>query len=170
MSENSGIQVPAEPSFDNEAFRGSMQQLLQDNVGNYVTITFLIGTVTQVNRSGLLYAVGTSYVVLYDDANQQYDVGDLYAIKFVTFYLPGHRPVPQSVYIQIIMRLGYTHLLKKHITHIRIKMLPRMYNNFLHPFSYRQYPADHRSLHKLRTRPDNRYYFHCSTIFNKLLS
>ena len=69
-----------------------MQQLLQDNVGNYVTITFLIGTVTQVNRSGLLYAVGTSYVVLYDDVNQQYDVGDLYAIKFVTFYLPGHRP------------------------------------------------------------------------------
>ena len=92
MSESSGIQVPAEPSFDNEAFRGSMQQLLQDNVGNYVTITFLIGTVTQVNRSGLLYAVGTSYVVLYDDVNQQYDVGDLYAIKFVTFYLPGHRP------------------------------------------------------------------------------
>ena len=93
MSENSGIQVPAEPSFDNEAFQGSMQQLLQDNVGNYVTVTFLIGTVTQVNRSGLLYAVGTSYVVLYDDANQQYDVGDLYAIKFVTFYLPVIAPV-----------------------------------------------------------------------------
>ena len=74
MSENSGIQVPDEPSFDNEAFQGSMQQLLQDNVGNYVTITFLIGTATQVNRSGLLYAVGTSYVVLYDDVNQQYDV------------------------------------------------------------------------------------------------
>lgn len=31
-------------------------------------------------------------MVLYDDVNQQYDVGDLYAIKFVTFYLPGHRP------------------------------------------------------------------------------
>ena len=92
MSERSGIQVPAEPSFDTEAFQGSMQQLLQDNVGNYVTITFLVGTSTQTSRSGLLYAVGTSYVVLYDDVNQQDDVGDLYAIKFVTFYLPGHRP------------------------------------------------------------------------------
>ena len=78
-------------------------------------------------------------------------------------HLSGHRPMSQSVYIQIIMRPGYTHLLKKHITHIRIKMLPRMYNNFFHPFSSRQNPADHRSLHKLRTRPDNRYYLHCLT-------
>ena len=38
MSEPSGIQVPAEPSFDNAAFQGSLQQLLQDNIGAFVTI------------------------------------------------------------------------------------------------------------------------------------
>ena len=92
MSEPSGIQVPAEPSFDNAAFQGSLQQLLQDNIGAYVTIEFLIGTSSMVTRQGVLYAVGTSYVVLYDDVNQQYTVCDLFAIKFVTFYLPGYRP------------------------------------------------------------------------------
>ena len=92
MSESSGIQVPAEPSFDNAAFQGSLQQLLQDNIGAFVTIEFLIGTSSMVTRQGLLYAVGTSYVVLYDDVSQQYTVCDLFAIKFVTFYLPGYRP------------------------------------------------------------------------------
>ena len=92
MSEPSGIQVPAEPSFDNAAFQGSLQQLLQDNIGAFVTMEFLIGTSSMVTRQGLLYAVGTSYVVLYDDVNQQYTVCDLFAIKFVTFYLPGYRP------------------------------------------------------------------------------
>ena len=72
MSEPSGIQVPAEPSFDNAAFQGSLQQLLQDNIGAFVTMEFLIGTSSMVNRQGLLYAVGTSYVVLYDDVKDVY--------------------------------------------------------------------------------------------------
>ena len=92
MSELNGIQVPAEPSFDGDAFQGSLQQLLQDNVGSFITVDYLIGTGTLTSRQGILYAVGTSYIVLFDDIRQQYTVGDLFAIKFVTFYLPGHRP------------------------------------------------------------------------------
>ena len=40
MSEtnNGNFQVPAEQSFDTESFQGSMQQVLQDNLGSYVSL------------------------------------------------------------------------------------------------------------------------------------
>lgn len=93
MSEtDSGFQVPAEQPFDTEAFQGSMQQVLQDNIGTYVSVDFLIGTQSIVTKQGILYAVGAQFIVLYDDVNQQYTVCDIFAVKFITFYLPGHRP------------------------------------------------------------------------------
>lgn len=93
MSETeSNFQVPAEQPFDTEAFQGSMQQVLQDNIGTYVSVDFLIGTQNIVTKQGILYAVGAQYIVLYDDVNQHYTVCDIFAIKFITFYLPDHRP------------------------------------------------------------------------------
>lgn len=86
------FQVPAEEPFDTVGLQGSMQQILQDNIGNYVTVEFLIGTQSIVSRQGILYSVGTGFLVLYDDIQQIYQVCDIFAVKFATFYLPGHRP------------------------------------------------------------------------------
>ncbi|MBR4082404.1 MAG: hypothetical protein IKK21_11530 [Clostridia bacterium] len=100
MSEmnNGNFQVPAEQSFDTESFQGSMQQVLQDNLGSYVSVDFLIGTQNFITKQGVLFWVGSQFIVLYEEANQQYVVCDIFAIKFVTFFLPGHRPgqVPQT--------------------------------------------------------------------------
>jgi len=88
---NGSFNVPAEESFDTLGLQGSMQQILADNVGNYVAIEFLIGTQNLVLRQGLLYSVGAGFVVLYDDAQQIYQVCDVFSVKFVTFYHPGQR-------------------------------------------------------------------------------
>ena len=69
-----------------------MQQLLADNLGQYVVVEFLIGTQTTVQKGGILYAVGTSVVTLYQELTQTFITCDIFSIKFVTFYLPGHRP------------------------------------------------------------------------------
>ena len=44
-----------------------MQQFLNDNLGEYVVIEFLIGTQTLTQKAGILYAVGTSVVTLYEE-------------------------------------------------------------------------------------------------------
>ena len=49
-------------SFDNEEMRGSMQQILGQNVGEYVVVEFLIGTSMIMRKQGILYHVGVSYV------------------------------------------------------------------------------------------------------------
>lgn len=81
-----------EDEINSQAFNGSMQRILQDNIGAYVIIEFLIGTNNLVYREGRLYEVGISYVVLYDEKNDQYTICDLYAIKFVTYVSQGRRP------------------------------------------------------------------------------
>ena len=77
---------------NSQAFNGSMQRILQDNIGAYVIIEFLIGSNNLVSREGRLYEVGISYVVLYDERNDQYMICDLYAIKFVTYVNQDRRP------------------------------------------------------------------------------
>ncbi len=79
-------------SFDSEEMQGSMQNILAQNVGEYVVIEFLIGTARIMRKQGLLYFVGRSYVTLYDDMQRDYIVCDLFSIKFVYFYYPGVRP------------------------------------------------------------------------------
>lgn len=69
-----------------------MQQFLADNLGEYVVIEFLVGTQTTTTKAGILYAVGTSVVTLYQELSQTFVTCDMFSIKFVTFYLPGHRP------------------------------------------------------------------------------
>ena len=82
--EGTGVEnfsVPSGIGF--EAYSGSMQEILRDNIGKYVEIEFLIGTTSLQTRSGILYAVGTSYVVINQLPEKM--VCDIYAIKFVTF-------------------------------------------------------------------------------------
>lgn len=82
----------ASAEINSEAFNGSMQRILQDNIGAYVIIEFLIGTNNLVYREGRLYEVGISYVVLHDEKNDQYTICDLYSIKFVTYVNQGRLP------------------------------------------------------------------------------
>ena len=67
------------------AYRGSMQSILAQNVGQRVIVDFLIGTTNMVRKEGILYAVGVSYLTLYNPRDETYVVCDLYAIQFVTF-------------------------------------------------------------------------------------
>ena len=94
MSEtnNNNFQVPPNQDFDTVGFQGSMQQILQDNTGNYVIIDFLIGSENLVTKQGILYNVGSQFVVLYDALNSWWVVCDIFAVKFVTFLMPNHRP------------------------------------------------------------------------------
>lgn len=90
--QNGSISTPPQQDFDTPAMEGSMQQFLADNLGQYVVIEFLIGTQTTVQKGGILYAVGTSVVTLYQELSRTFVTCDIFSIKFVTFYLPGHRP------------------------------------------------------------------------------
>lgn len=91
------ITVPAAEDFnDNPAFQGSIQQFLSENIGNFVVIDFLIGTQAMTTRQGILYSVGASYVVLFEERSKTFILCDIFAIKFVTFYYPGQRPGNES--------------------------------------------------------------------------
>ncbi len=87
-----GITTPPIQNFNTPAMEGSMQQFLADNIGQYVVVEFLVGTNELTAKAGVLYAVGTSVVTLYQELTQTYVTCDMFSIKFVTFYLPGHRP------------------------------------------------------------------------------
>ena len=85
---NGTLNTPPSEDFTNTSLQGSMQNILQDNLGAYVQIEFLLGTQGMTARLGVLYAVGTGYVVLYDVGNSNYLVCDIFSIKFVTFFSP----------------------------------------------------------------------------------
>lgn len=87
-----GITTPPQSDFDNPAFQGSMQQILSENLGEFVVIEFLIGTQEMTEKMGILYSVGRGFVVLYEELQNRYVVCDIFSIKFVTFYEPGQRP------------------------------------------------------------------------------
>ncbi len=92
VQSNTGINTPPEQNFNTPAMEGSMQQFLNDNLGEYVVIEFLVGTQTLTQKAGVLYAVGTSVVTLYEEVSQTFITCDIFSVKFVTFFLPGHRP------------------------------------------------------------------------------
>ncbi len=77
--------VPSDQDFNTLTFQGSMQQVLQDNVGKFVIVEFLIGTTGLTTREGTLYYVGTQFLVLYDQFEDQFVVCDIFSVKFVTF-------------------------------------------------------------------------------------
>lgn len=92
MVSNNGFTVPEDQNFNTETFQGSMQQVLSDNLGSYVIVEFLIGTGQLTTKQGVLYYVGTQFLVLLDEIEARYIVCDIFAVKFVTFLQPGYRP------------------------------------------------------------------------------
>lgn len=78
--------VPSGIGYD--AYQGSIQQIMRDNIGQYMDVEFLIGTNGLTTRSGQLTNVGVSYIVLYDRTKERYMICDLYSVKFVTIYEP----------------------------------------------------------------------------------
>ena len=79
--------VPSGIGYD--AYQGSIQQIMRDNIGEYMDVEFLIGTNGLTTRSGQLTNVGVSYIVLYDQTKDRYMICDLYSVKFVTIYDPN---------------------------------------------------------------------------------
>lgn len=82
---NGSFTVPPDQDFNTMSFQGSIQQVLQENMGKYVIVEFLIGTYTLTSRQGLLYYVGTQFLVLYDEFESRFVVCDIFSVKFVTF-------------------------------------------------------------------------------------
>lgn len=83
---------PVQQTFDSPEMEGSMQQILSENVGNFVVIEFLIGTQQMIRKQGVIYLVGNSFVTLYDDIDNNFIICDIFSVKFVYFYMPGQRP------------------------------------------------------------------------------
>lgn len=86
------FRTPPQQTFDEEEMIGSIQKILAENIGNYVVVEFLIGTDRITRKQGYLYHVGTSYITLYDDENENFILCDIFSVKFVYFYMPGQRP------------------------------------------------------------------------------
>lgn len=82
---NGTFTVPPDQDFDTISFQGSMQQVLAENVGKYVIVEFLIGTGSLTSRQGMLYYVGSQFLVLYDEFESRFVVCDIFSVKFVTF-------------------------------------------------------------------------------------
>ena len=85
ISNPGSFSVPPDQDFDTISFQGSMQQVLQENVGKYVIVEFLIGSNSLTSRQGLLYYVGAQFLVLLDEFESRYVVCDIFSVKFVTF-------------------------------------------------------------------------------------
>ncbi len=64
------------------------QAYLKSRIGERVKIDFLIGTNSFVDKDGILKDVGVSYVVIEETVSGLDVLGDLYSIKFVTFFPP----------------------------------------------------------------------------------
>lgn len=72
-------------NFNEPPFIGAFQQLLANNVGKAVKIDFLIGSQGISSQSGVIEAVGLSYVLLKQFHRPTTVACDVYSIKFVTF-------------------------------------------------------------------------------------
>lgn len=99
LRESAALNVPEEPAseFDTPGMQGSMQQLLSENLGKYVMADFLIGVSSIVRRVGILYSVGRGFLVLYDENFHNFDVCDIFSLKFVAFFPPGFEPTLEEV-------------------------------------------------------------------------
>lgn len=65
---------------------GYLQAYLKTQIGKKVRIEFLIGTNTLTDRIGTIVGVGISYILIRLEETDDIMLGDIYSIKFVTFY------------------------------------------------------------------------------------
>lgn len=83
-------QVIGNPISVDEAYRGSMQALLTREIGSYIGATFLIGTGQMLRANGRLVEVGNDYIVIHQEDQDRYVVGDLNSLRFVEFAESGN--------------------------------------------------------------------------------
>ena len=98
MSPTTGMQNPmgspstlaSLPTESQVGITGSSLQFLngflRTQIGRKVMVEFLIGTNTLVDRSGILVAVGTNYILINESESDDLLACDYYNIKFVRFY------------------------------------------------------------------------------------
>ena len=87
-------EVIGNPISAEEAYQGSMQGMLSQEIGSYIAATFLAGTGQMVRWEGQLYEVGNNYIVIYQPEQSRFVVGDTNSLRFVEFSENGH---PSSV-------------------------------------------------------------------------
>jgi hypothetical protein len=63
-----------------------MNGFLRTQIGNRISVEFLIGTNTYLTKSGKLLAVGANYIILQESLSDDLLVCDFFTIKFVTIY------------------------------------------------------------------------------------
>lgn len=68
-----------------EPYDGSFQRLLNENLGHYVSIDFLVSSCELRTLSGIIESVTGRYVSLHNTKNHCRVIGDAWAIKTVTF-------------------------------------------------------------------------------------
>lgn len=106
-SSDNSINTPGSGSItDSPGLQGSIQQVLMENLGQYVQIDFLVGINTLVRRGGILYSVGRSYVVLYDEMQQDFILCDVFSAKFINFYGKNPPSASQSLGLLTVDQQG----------------------------------------------------------------
>ncbi len=75
--------APGSPIVNNPLYN---QGWLQNHIGKYIKIEFLIGSNMWVDREGILQEVGISYVVIKESGTNDILMCDIYSIKFVRVF------------------------------------------------------------------------------------
>lgn len=93
--------LPAEvvesPTTVSEAYKGSLNAMLSQNIGTYIVATFLVGTQSMVSWEGILFDVGNDYVTIYQQPRDRYIVSDIYSLKFIEFYDTARRDACDAI-------------------------------------------------------------------------
>ena len=63
-----------------------LQGYLQQHLGKYVQIYFVVGTQQNAQRDGILNEIGTNFLVIREVGSNRLIVCDLYSVKFVNIY------------------------------------------------------------------------------------
>lgn len=100
MQHRQPAEVIESPASLNEAFLGSLKSMLNQNKGNYVVATFLIGTQGTVSWEGILYEVGNDFVTIYQQGRDRYIVCDIYSLKYIEFYDLQRRQMCDAMLMQ----------------------------------------------------------------------
>ncbi|WP_438265355.1 hypothetical protein [Clostridium tyrobutyricum] len=62
------------------------QGYLRTQIGKRVRVTFLLGTGTLQDRTGILTNVGISYIIIRNEETNTRELADIYSIKFVSIF------------------------------------------------------------------------------------
>lgn len=62
------------------------QGYLRTQIGKKVRVTYLLGTGTLQDRTGILDTVGISYIIIKNTETNTRELGDIYSVKFVTIF------------------------------------------------------------------------------------